>query len=78
EDAGILNKEEASALVEITRKIFYPDRNYMNILIECVKKGIIQDSRKEKLLGFLRKHEIDVKREDAVLVLEKIADLGRK
>ncbi len=74
-EMGVLTEEQASAVVEITRKIFYPERNYRDILNECVKKGIVADSEKERLFDFFRKHEVDVKRQDAVLVLEKIKEL---
>ncbi len=73
---GVLTKEQVSAVVDITRKIFYPERNYRNIIHECVKNGVIAGSEKEKLLEFFRKHGIDVKRQDAVLVLEKIQELS--
>lgn len=72
---GVLTEEQASAIVDITRKIFYPERNYMDILSECVKKGVIADSEREKLFDFFKKNEVDVKRRDAVLVLEKIKEL---
>ncbi|MDP2846273.1 MAG: TfuA-related McrA-glycine thioamidation protein [Candidatus Methanoperedens sp.] len=72
---GVLTKEQASAVVDTTRKIFYPERNYWNIVNECVKNGVIEDSDKEKLLGFFRAHEVDLKRQDAVLVLGKIKEL---
>lgn len=71
----ILTKEQASAIVDITRKLFYPERNYRDIINECAKKGIFADSEKEKLLDFFKNHEVDVKRQDAVLVLEKIKEL---
>ncbi len=74
-EMGVLTEEQASAVVEITRKIFYPERNYRDILNECVKKGIVADSEKERLFDFFRKHEVDVKRQDAILVLEKIKEL---
>lgn len=74
-DMGILTKEQASAVVDITRKIFYPERNYWNIINECVKNRVFADPEKEKLFEFFRKHEVDVKRKDAVLVLEKIKGL---
>ncbi len=74
-DMGILTDEQAPAVVDITRKIFYPERNYWNILNECVKNRVIADSEKNKLLEFFRKHEVDVKRKDAVLVLETIKGL---
>lgn len=75
EAMGVLTKEQASAVVETTRKIFYPDRNYRNIVNECVKNGVIGDSEKEILLGFFKAHEVDLKRQDAILVLGKIKEI---
>ncbi len=72
---GVFSKEQASAVVDITRKIFYPERNYRSIINECVKNRVFADSEKEKLLDFFKKHEVDLKRQDAVLVLEKIKGL---
>ncbi|VVB96090.1 TfuA-like protein [uncultured archaeon] len=73
QDEGILTGEQASGIVDIARKIFYPDRNYRDIISESVKKGIIADPG--RLIDFLKSHEVDVKREDAVLVLEKIKEM---
>ncbi|MCX9010846.1 MAG: TfuA-related McrA-glycine thioamidation protein [Candidatus Methanoperedens sp.] len=75
QEAGVLSEGQAASIVYITRKIFYPDRNYRNIVNECVKKGIIGEAEKEELLGQLKKYEVDVKREDAVLVLKRIREL---
>jgi hypothetical protein len=75
---GVLTEEQASAVVDITRKIFYPERNYRDIINECAKSGVIEDSEKEKLLGFFKTHEVDVKRQDAVQVLERIKELIKK
>jgi hypothetical protein len=75
QEAGVLTGEQASAIVDVTRKLFYPDRNYRNIIGECIKKGVIGDKGRDKLLGDFRKYEVDVKREDAVLVLEKIKEI---
>ncbi len=75
QEMGVFTKEQASAIVDITRKIFYPERNYWNIIHESVKNGVFGDSEKEKLLEFFKVHEVDVKRQDAILVLEKIKSL---
>ncbi|HEY9206071.1 MAG TPA: TfuA-related McrA-glycine thioamidation protein [Candidatus Methanoperedens sp.] len=72
---GILTEEQARTIVEISRKIFYPDRNYRKIITESMKNGIIPESEKEKLLDFFKNHEVDVKREDAVLVLKMIKEM---
>ena len=74
-DLGILNNDEGAGIIDITRKIFYPDRNYQNILNECMEKGVISREKKEILADSFRKYYIDAKREDAVLVLEKIKEL---
>ncbi len=71
-EKGVITRETAGAILEVAKKLFYPDRNYRNIVSECMKKGIISDPDKGKLLDFLLEHEVDVKREDAVRVLEKI------
>jgi len=74
-NAGILNPGQGTAIIDIARKIFYPDRNYQNVIFECVKAGIITDIEKKKLLDFIKINEVDIKRQDAVLVLEKIRQL---
>ena len=74
--AGILHEEKAKALIEITRKIFYPERNYHNILEVCEKHGIIESVDKKTLMDFFKEKQVDVKRQDAILVLEKIKVLS--
>lgn len=74
-ESGLLEHEIADSMLDIARKLFYPDRNYQNIVSECMKKGIVSDPDKGKLLDLLLEHEVDVKREDAVRVLEKIKGL---
>jgi hypothetical protein len=74
-ESGLLEHEIADSMLDIARKLFYPDRNYRNIVSEYMKKGIISDPDKGKLLDLLLEHEVDVKRDDAVLVLEKIKRL---
>jgi hypothetical protein len=74
-ESGLLEHEIADSILDIARKLFYPDRNYRNIVHESIKKGIISDPDQGKLLDLLLEHEVDVKREDAVRVLEKIKGL---
>ncbi len=74
-ESELLEHEIADSMLDIVRKLFYPDRNYRNIVSGCMKKGIISDKDQGKLLDLLLEHEVDVKREDAVLVLEKIKGL---
>jgi hypothetical protein len=77
QDKGILTADETAGILDITRKIFYPDRNFRNIINECAKKGIIAYPGKERVGDFFKSHEVDVKREDAILVLERIKELSK-
>jgi hypothetical protein len=74
-ESELLEHEIADSILDIARKLFYPDRNYRNIVSECMKKGIVSDPDQGKVLDLLLEHEVDVKREDAVRVLEKIKGL---
>lgn len=73
---GLINSEEREKLIGVARRIFYPDRSYSSILGKGVEGGVISGELKSLLLDFIREREVDVKREDAVLVLEKIKELG--
>ena len=74
QEIGILTTNEESSVIDIARKMFYPDRNYRNIVIGSLEKGIIEPTQGEKLLDFFKNNANDVKREDAVLVLKKIKE----
>lgn len=71
----ILTHDQACDIMQIASRIFYPDRNFKNIVNQCIRSGVIKEYDKAKLLDFFMNNEIDVKREDAILVLEKIKDL---
>jgi TfuA protein len=73
-DAGVINPGQAAAIIGIARKLFYPDRNYQNVVFESGKNGIILEIEKKKLLDFIKLNEVDIKRQDAILVLEKIKE----
>jgi hypothetical protein len=74
--AGVLREEQAKSLIDITRKIFYPERNFHNIITECEKHGVIESVDKKILMDFFKENLVDVKRQDAILVLEKIKELN--
>ncbi len=74
-DGGLLSKQQAAGFIDIARKTFYPDRNYRKLINECEKNGIIDGSMINALMAFIDKNRVDVKRQDAVIVLEKIKEL---
>jgi hypothetical protein len=73
---GLLNNDKADSLINIARKMFYPDRNYKNILMRSLEEKIISDIEMRALVQFFKENEVDLKRQDAVLVLEKIKELS--
>lgn len=76
-DAGILDFEQGTAIIDIARKLFYPDRNYQNVIFESAKAGIITDIEKKKIFDFIKISEVDIKRQDAIQVLEKIKNFDK-
>jgi len=75
-NAGVIDPVQAAAIIGIARKLFYPDRNYQNVVFESEKNGIISGIEKKKLLDFIKLNEVDIKHQDAILVLEKIKELS--
>ena len=72
-DDGMINKEEHDALLNIAIGTHYTLRSYLGIIKEALQKGILNDG--SALLTYCREHEADVKKEDALMVLEKIKEL---
>ncbi|MBE0521625.1 MAG: TfuA-related McrA-glycine thioamidation protein [Candidatus Methanoperedenaceae archaeon] len=75
QDEGVLTQERADAVLDVTKRMFYPDRNFRNIVDACVKEGVVDENQRGRLVDYFIKNEVDVKREDAILVLLKIQEL---
>lgn len=72
---GIVSEKEHEDLLELAINTYYPDRSYLGLTKEGAKKGIISEEKRKKLLNFCIKSGIDVKRQDAILVLEAVKKL---
>lgn len=73
--AGIVSEKEHGDLLELAINTYYPDRSYLGLTKEGAKKGLISEEKRKKMLDFCINSEIDVKRQDAVLVLETVKKL---
>ncbi|AKB82841.1 hypothetical protein MSBR3_2263 [Methanosarcina barkeri 3] len=73
--SGLLSKEEHDGLLELAINTYYPDRSYLGLVKEGAKKGLIPEEKKKSFLNFFTGNEVDVKMEDAVLVLETVKKL---
>jgi hypothetical protein len=74
--AGMIDTYQTDILLQIARSMYYPNRSYHAIVKAGVKAGIITLSRQDEILDFLIKNEVDVKRDDALLVIRKIRQLA--
>lgn len=72
---GLVSEKEHEDLLELAINTYYPDRSYLGLTKEGAKKGLISEEKRKKLLDFCINSEIDVKRQDAVLVLETVKKL---
>lgn len=70
---GIIDEAAQQALLKISMDTYYPHRSYLGIVKTAVDNGHL--SEKEPLLSYCLDHEVDIKRADAILVLEKVKEL---
>ncbi|WP_394339056.1 TfuA-related McrA-glycine thioamidation protein [Methanosarcina sp. UBA289] len=73
--SGLVGEKEHNGLLELAIDTYYPDRSYFGLVKEGAKKGLIPEEKKKSILDFCTGNEVDVKREDAVLVLETVKKL---
>lgn len=74
--AGIIDTEQGDELLQAVRSMFYPDRTYHAMVKKGVELGIVPADRQEFLIDYLVHNEVDIKRDDAVQVIEKIRELA--
>lgn len=74
ENDGILTAKERHGLIEMAGELFYPDRSYPNIVERATKADIISHEKAAGLLEYIRDKPLNLKAEDAVLLLIKIRE----
>jgi len=72
---GLVSENEHDRLLDLAINTYYPDRSYLGLTKEGAKKGLIPEEKRKQLLDFCINSEVDVKRQDAVLVLETVKKL---
>lgn len=73
--SGIISEQEYEGLLELAINTYYPDRSYLGLVKEGAKKELIPEEKLKNILNFCINNQVDVKREDAILVLETIKKL---
>ncbi|WP_342306065.1 TfuA-related McrA-glycine thioamidation protein [Methanolobus sp. ZRKC5] len=69
---SIIDNDEFRRITNLAKSTHYTERSYFGITKQASREGIIPGDKASKLLKFCAKNECDLKREDALLVLEKI------
>lgn len=72
---NIIDQESCIRLIDIAKRMHYVERSYFGLIKEAVRNRIISEQKAAELLAYCREHEADIKRQDAVLVLEKMKEL---
>ena len=75
-EEGIIDKHQSDKLLEAGRSMYYPDRSYHAAVKKVVESGFIPSTEQDAIIVFLVDNEVDVKREDALLVIKKIVELA--
>ena len=73
---GVLDPVRGDALLGIARSMYYPDRTYAGMVKKSVGQGLIPENEQDSVIDYLVHNEVDVKREDALLVIGKIKELA--
>ncbi len=75
-EEGIINLHQSDMLLETAKSMYYPDRTYAAMVKKSVGQGLIPENEQDTVIDYLIHNEVDVKREDALLVIEKIKELA--
>ena len=74
-EEGIVDSDTRDLLMGIAKKTHYTERTYFGVAKQGVKDGVLSSDAGDVLIGYCKEHEIDVKRNDAIAVLEKIKEI---
>jgi TfuA protein len=72
-DEGIINEEEFKNLVKTAKSIYYPKRTYDKVF----KDSNIGIEKIKQFNKFFKENKVDIKRNDAILVLEYVNNLNK-
>jgi hypothetical protein len=74
-DRDVIDPSQRDMLLKIARSMYYPDRSYHAMVKKGVEAGVVSVSVQDELIDFFVNNEVDVKQDDALLIIEKIRQL---
>jgi hypothetical protein len=72
---GIIDDKTYKLLIDIAKQTYYPYRSYMGIVKQAIKNGILSEEKGNDILKYCSENETDLKREDAIEVLNTIKNI---
>jgi hypothetical protein len=69
---GVISEETRASLTDVAKRLFYPDRRYDRVLADGAAAGVSNETC-ERLRGWLPFGRVDVKRDDALALLTRMA-----
>jgi len=76
--AGIISREQRSAIIGHASEMFYPRRTYRAIADKAVNDGVLDSACGDALLDYVRENPVNLKADDAILLLEKVKSPGAR
>lgn len=74
-DDGIIDGDTLDSLMKIAKGTHYTERTYFGIVKQGVKNSVFSSDAGDTLIEYCKEHEIDIKRNDAIAVLEKVKEI---
>ena len=73
---GIIDHDTCMELTAVAKRTQYGHRSYLGVVRNGIKAGLFSEEVGKKLLDYCRNHEADVKKQDAIMVLNKIKEIA--
>ncbi|MEM2086798.1 MAG: hypothetical protein QXF06_05275, partial [Archaeoglobaceae archaeon] len=62
-------------LIEIAKRLHYSRRSYETLIEKAIREGFIAKSGAEKLLNAINENKVNLKKLDAIKVVEKVKEI---
>ncbi|MDI9620187.1 MAG: TfuA-related McrA-glycine thioamidation protein [Candidatus Nezhaarchaeota archaeon] len=76
-EIGLLEARVAQGILEVAKKMHYSQRSYVGVLRKTVEEGLIEEELYHSLSMYFANNAVDLKRLDAIKVVEKVKGLCR-
>ncbi|MEM1672284.1 MAG: TfuA-related McrA-glycine thioamidation protein [Archaeoglobaceae archaeon] len=72
---GLIEVEKRDRLIEIAKRLHYSRRSYETLIEKAIREGFIAKSEAEKLLNAINENKVNLKKLDAIKVVEKVKEI---